>query len=127
MKKIRITRIIAGTLTAAALFTAVPAGAEPVSPEEALSLALGAAPQKVRGKKASFRLVKADSVANLPTVYLFSREGAEGFLLASADDRATPLLGYSAEGNLTATDGSLAPSMEYWMDSLSRRIGEARK
>lgn len=127
MKKIRITRIIAGTLTAAALFAAVPAGAEPVSPEEALSLALGAAPQKVRGKKASFRLVKADSVANLPTVYLFSREGAEGFLLASADDRATPLLGYSAEGNLTATDGSLAPSMEYWMDFLSRRIGEARK
>ena len=52
--------------------------------------------------------------------YVFNKDNGNGFVIASADDRISPVLGYSDSGNLDMNN--LPPNVKYWMDEYSRQI-----
>lgn len=60
--------------------------------------------------------------AGQPALYVFS--SGTGFIIASADDAAYPLLGYADEGEFDPSD--LSPSMSSWLDTYASAIAEAR-
>ena len=96
--------------------------AAPLTPAEALSLAMGDAPKGMRGAKAEFKLAETKSVNDKDAVYIFNREGHEGFMVVAADDAVMPLMGYSYTGSLRNEEGEMAPGMEYWLDFLGRQV-----
>ena len=108
-------------LPVAAVLTAITCTAAPLTPEEALSRVLPQTPSKVAGKPASrFQLAITRSDNNVPTLYLF-RNADNGFILTSADDDATLLLGYGDSPALDA-EGKVPEAFETWMDQLSRQV-----
>lgn len=108
-------------LPVAAVLTAITCTAAPLTPEEALSRVLPQTPSKVAGKPASrFQLAITRSDNNVPTLYLF-RNADNGFILTSADDDATLLLGYGDSPALDA-EGKVPEAFEAWMDQLSRQV-----
>lgn len=60
-----------------------------------------------------------------PALYLFAAKTGEGFLIASADDCAEPVLGYSDSGNINAA--SLPPQLKWWLDRYASEIGAIRE
>lgn len=60
-----------------------------------------------------------------PTVYVFNTNGGEGFCVVSADDLATPVLGYSGNGGFDADN--MPPSLMGWLNDYSRIISYARE
>lgn len=98
------------------------AAASPLSPSAALDRVRANAPASAKAltKPSSLKLVQTKTSAlNVPTVYLFAPEDNSSFLLVSADDAVTPLLGYGA--TLADENGKFAPEFEYWLDFMSRR------
>lgn len=73
---------------------------------------------------ASDLVYTARTTDNTAAVYVFSREGA-GFVITSADDVATPVLGYSDRGTITATQ--MPDNMVWWLGEYSREIEYAAK
>lgn len=59
-----------------------------------------------------------------PAVYIFTGDSGEGFMIVSADDCVSPLLGYSDSGTLELKN--LPPQLDYWIKQYSEEIGEAR-
>lgn len=111
------------TLLATGAFTAF--GVE-LTPEQALERAMSDMPLSMRMsapamQKATLRYtVKAQ---NHPTVYVFDR-GA-GYMVVSADDATSALLGYSTTGRLS--ENNINPSLRYWLNEYSRQIDFARQ
>lgn len=62
------------------------------------------------------------SESGTPGAYIFSRS-AGGYVIVSADDVATPLLGYSNEGSFSKE--SMPEAMKWWLDGISNMIAEA--
>ena len=119
MKKIS-HRLIAAAVVAAA---GVSASADVLSPEEALGRAL---PQARNAAPALVKPVLAYTAEadELPAVYVFAKEN-KGFLLVSADDAVTPLLGYADNGSFDADN--MAPAFKYWIGEYARQIAYARE
>lgn len=67
---------------------------------------------------------KMDKEHNSPTLYVFEAEQG-GYVIASADERAYPVLGYSEDGAFS-TD-SMNCCMKYILEEYSRQITEARE
>lgn len=112
------------TLLLAALIAAASASAGPLTPEEALARAEGmgllprsraAEPQLVYTAKAR----KAESAA----LYVFNRGNESGYMVLSADDRITPVLGYSDNG--TFSESEMPDNMRYWLDCYADQIAFA--
>ncbi|MDE6109491.1 MAG: C10 family peptidase, partial [Muribaculaceae bacterium] len=59
-----------------------------------------------------------------PGVYVFAKEN-KGFMVVSADDQATALLGYVDKGNFDAA--TMAPGLKYWLGEYARQIAFARE
>lgn len=118
MKKIS-QRLLAAAVVAA---VGVSASAEVLSPEQALSRAL---PQgRMAAPALTTPVLAYTAVADeLPAVYVFAKEN-KGFMLVSADDAVTPLLGYSDNGSFDAEN--MAPEFKYWVDEYSRQIAYIR-
>ncbi len=101
--------------------------ARTLTPEEALQRVNSSdMPLKAMPATASSpgRLVHtARTSTGMPAVYLFDRAESGGYMLVSADDIATPLLGYSdvpvGEG------GELPPSMQWWLEQYAVEIEQA--
>lgn len=118
-------RFFAASLLAAAAFGAT---AETLTPEEALSRAIGAGNNNPALKSAIGRVEKpkllrtVDSPAGTPAAYLFSRDA--GYLVVAADDVALPVLGYSDAP--LSEETPLPPQMQWWLGEYGRQIDYAR-
>lgn len=94
-----------------ALGAALTAGARELSPEEAYARMRG-----VPGLKGAPATVAPQVLhAEKGVYYVFGRAGEAGYAIASADDRARPLLGYSDSGTFDA--GAMPPQMRWWLDN----------
>lgn len=94
------SKLIASILLSTALFFSSICTASPLTPEAALSRAIGNTGHKnlpARGMK-DYRLVYTEPRSNSDeaAVYVFAT-GDKGYIIASADDVAYPVLGYSDE------------------------------
>ena len=93
--------------------------AERVSMAEALKTARAFMP----GEK--FEILKyssssTDSKAGQEPFYIFNQVDGNGFVLVSADDRTTAILGYSTEGSIDLND--LPDNVSYWLESYAQQI-----
>ena len=55
--------------------------------------------------------------------FIFNNTSGKGFVIMAADDRVTPILGYSYENNFD--DGELPPNLKAWLDDYALQIEEA--
>lgn len=100
-----------------------------LTPEEALSRALEkvnsfSKPMRtsadLENKASDYHLAYTSNVpgTETPGCYLF--KSADGFIIASADDRAKSLLGYSDD--TTVDPDNLSPEFEYWLGEYGREM-----
>lgn len=100
----------------------VAAAASPLSPEAALNRVMTSQSGMQRIKSTSPPQLKITTfAASQPAVYLFSKGTEDGFLVVSADDCTTPLLGYSDKGSLPDNFNELPEGMQYWLNSLAEQ------
>ena len=55
-----------------------------------------------------------------PSLYVFDSKETPGFMIVSADDAVTPLLGFSDFNEFDPEN--ISPAMESWLDQYSRQI-----
>lgn len=116
------------TLSLAAL-AAIGAGAETLTPEQALAR-LGRSravmPKALNGGTAALRLAHtvADPEGGEQALYVFTPKSGEGYIIVSADDRAVPLLGYTESGSFD--DATLPAPTRWWLGEYAREISHAR-
>ncbi len=117
-------------LPALTLAMTMPAFAEFLSPEEALSR-LSEGNDHAMSRKA--RAVAGFSRKPVKTIkdaegtaaaYLF-RNGTEGFLILSAESEVAPVLGYSDTGDFDAEN--MPDAMRWWLDNYAEEISRVRK
>jgi len=97
-----------------------------LSPQEALDNLFANGRSRIKAfDRASISFVSAEGRQDSPALYLFNTK--EGFLVVSADDETTPLLGYSDAGTLPYDTAEMAPAFRYWISSLSERIDNLRE
>ena len=112
--------------TMAALLCSSTIQAKVVSEDMAASIA--GRLMSVKGKKLSKkRMAKAgmEDESSLP-YYIFTGNDGRGFVIVAADDVARPILGYSADAELTQ-DGELPAPMQQWLKSIGEQILKAQK
>lgn len=68
-------------------------------------------------------LVYTSGTASHPVYYVFNAHEGQGYIIISADDCTSPVLGYSLDGRYSAT--SLPPAMKWMMQGLEREIKAA--
>lgn len=91
--------------------------AAPITPDEALARLANGSP--ATRAAASPLLVKTmETTQGSPAIYVFNNNQGEGFMVLSADDAFTPLLGYSDTGRYDASN----PELAYWLSEYSRQI-----
>jgi len=61
---------------------------------------------------------------NKPACYIFNVSGSRGFVIIAADDRVTPLLGYSFTGGYH--NGLQPPAWQWFMNQIVRQIHDIR-
>lgn len=107
MKKLTLNTILLAVLT-------LPANAEVLSPENALSRAVAS----TRAAAGDYSLSKTfNTSVGQPAVYLFRDN--DGAIIVSADDNAQPLLAIlDNESGISQTN----PEFEYWMSEYARQI-----
>lgn len=106
------------------LALAAGAWADTLSPEAALSRALQEDGNVAKSRANSdFTLKHTFKYRDLAIGYMFTA-GPQGFLLVSADDMATPTLGYSDSEHFDAT--SIPDGLQYWLDAYAQEIEWAR-
>lgn len=115
----RITSLAIMSATTLALLAA------PLTPEQALRRVQGNSALKMPSKsgtsmKLSFSM---QTQKGEPAVYIFDRLASSGYLIVSADDTATPLLGYADSGSFD-TD-NMPPQLEWWLSEYASQIDYA--
>ena len=119
MQKYRILTAAALLLTAGAAVMA-----SPLTPEKAVERAAGLTPRHLAGPD-RLRLAETRLADDIPALYLFEATSGEGFVVLSADDCVTPLLGYSERGQLRDKAGNRAPAFEWWLDGYAAQVAHA--
>lgn len=100
--------------------------AAPLSPEQALArISTSGSPRKARMATGQpvLKYTFTDN-QSAPAVYVFGNSDGNGFIIASADDAAFPLLGYSDNGSFDPSD--IPPSLQYWLNQYASEISMAR-
>ena len=69
------------------------------------------------------RFVNVSPQCGYSEFYIFNNEGGKGFVIIAADDRVTPILGYSYDNNFTAEN--LPPNLKGWLDGYAEQIQAA--
>ena len=116
-----IFTLIAGT-------TASMAYAGTVSADNARQLAadfFAASGQEKLASEDALELVYTCGDASKPLYYVFNARQGQGFVIVSADDCTTPVLGYSLENNYNAA--AVPPAMKWMMGGLESEIKAASK
>jgi|GEM_PF-1382330 len=82
---------------------------------------------KAPPKAESLQLVytQEDQLHESPALYVFEQPKQGGFVIASADERAYPILGYNESG--TFREDSLPCCLKFILEEYGRQIAEARK
>lgn len=113
----------------ALLFLAVGAfgassSAAPVSPEEALgrvSKSTNAPGLINRHSATGAKYLRCVSTpAGAPALYLYDMQNSDGYMILPADNRFTPVLGYSDSGSLAGTD--LPDGLQWWLNQMADEI-----
>lgn len=95
--------------------------AEVLTPEQALQRILPGTSAKIKALTGiKPRLVATRNAGEIPAVYIFAPENGDGFAVVSADDRVTPLLGYSDYGTLNSND--INPTLQWWLDEYAKEV-----
>lgn len=106
--------------------TTISAGAAIISPEAALG--------RFNSDKKVKRLVRplhspslvyTQEINSLPAAYVFQRADNEGYLVLSADDEVTPLLGYADEGAFDINN--MPEGLRYWLGYYAAEIAFIRQ
>lgn len=102
----------------------LPSFADVLTPQQALSrVETTSTGRRLKTHEAPVLDLTFNDSSSLPAVYLFSRP-AGGYMVVSADDAATPLLGYSDNGTLDMRD--LPPQLNYWLREYTAQIAWMR-
>ena len=100
--------------------------AAPLSPEEALNrLNSNGLTPATRGVVSMNPALTLKTQIGEPTLYVFDTKDLPGFMIVSADDAVTPLLGYSEYNNFDPQN--VSPAMQSWLDQYSRQIEYVRQ
>ena len=102
------------------LAAAMAANADGIDRNEALIKAQRVLPDKHFATDASAATPRAKSPRTNEPYYIFNAADNSGFVIVSADDRATEILGYALQGNLD--EASLPPNVRWWLESYARQI-----
>ena len=62
--------------------------------------------------------------ADIPAYYVFNADEDDGFVIVSADDRTSPVLGYSDHGHIDETD--MPDNMKAWLNTYKEAITSLR-
>lgn len=102
------------------------AWANPLTPEEAaLRVRNSKIGMKVKGPEGELKLKYiVNDKQSKAALYVFDRVPGTGFVIASADDEAYPLLGYSDEGTFDVAD--MPPQLSWWLNEYAREISILR-
>lgn len=99
--------------------------AAPLTPEEAISRI----DDGFAGNTRSMASVRPAMVVSThigdPALYVFEKDNSRGFMIVSADDAVTPLLGYSDDNNFDLDN--VPPALQEWMDEYARQIEYVRE
>ncbi len=100
--------------------------AAPLTPGEALQRANNSGMRKsVSAKAQNLQLSHTfNTETGEAAVYVFNSSNDQGFLLLSADDLASPVLGYSDSGEFDYAN--MPEQMKWWIDQYARQIDYAR-
>lgn len=107
------------------LAAAITAGAAVISPEAALRRV--SADTRVQTMSTSAvvpRLVYTQQAGMEPAAYIFDRGNGVGYMIVSADDEVTPLLGYSDTGSVDTSD--MPDGLRYWLEYYAAEIESVR-
>ena len=105
--------------------------ANPISAEEAMQKAMSmmnsGQTHRIRGnRQLTLAYAHADrSKSDQPLLYAFNISDDNGFIIASGDDRAEPILGYCDQGQFNPD--SIPVNMREWMDGLAEEIAWAQE
>ncbi len=72
---------------------------------------------------AESKLVYSAEVDNQPMAYVFANTASQGFMIVSADDVASPVLGYS--DNSVIDPDNMPSNLKAWLDGYAREIAYA--
>ena len=108
-----------------AVVAAATATAAPISPECALGRLEASRSLKAKSGAAPRLLREWTAPDGLPSMYLFSYSGSEGFMLLAADDAVAPMLGYSETGSF-ADDADMPTGLKAYLGYYSHQIAGAR-
>lgn len=101
------------------------AGATPLTPDAALARLGGASAGKHSPSRMEARPAMTLSTATgEPGVYAFNRIDGNGYIIVSADDMATPLLGYCDSGSFDAA--AMPEGLRWYLEEYARQIEWAR-
>lgn len=103
------------------------ASAEPLTPEDALQRARtsGAKVASVTGSRQLTLSHTLKTDAGAPALYVFDRPSESGYMILSADDVASPVLGYADSGSFDMQN--ISPQMKWWLEQYADQIEYAVK
>lgn len=100
------------------------AGARTITPEEALARLAESddVPAKLPSREIRGAVLAhtALTIEGSPAVYVFNKTASRGYLVLSADDCATPLLGYSDSGAFDEAD--MPEAFKWWLSEYAAQI-----
>jgi hypothetical protein len=105
-------------LTLLAFMVAVAVNAGQVSKQQALLKAQQFMPGKQFGEARSY--ARGTNISEEEPFYVFNADNNGGFVIVSADDRTTEILGYSSAGHFD-TD-QMPDNLKWWLDGYVRQI-----
>lgn len=111
------------TLLALGMLAGISAYSAPLTPEQALSRAMGDRTMKARSAGTTTNLTLAHTAkleGGMPVAYVFTPRDGAGFTIASASDVAVPVLGYSDTSGFDADN--MPVQMKWWLTEYGRRI-----
>ncbi len=68
----------------------------------------------------------AATSAGDPLYYVYNINGNEGFVIVSAEDAGSPIIGFSTEGSYVAPTATSNPNLNFWMEKRKEDILEMR-
>lgn len=109
------------------LILAVPVRAELVRPDAAARYAkgvLGMSELPAPANTNPMRSASRDGRNDAPEYYVFNNPDG-GWVIIAADDRVTPVIGYSDEGVFNTS--GIPDNLQWWMDGVARVINDVRE
>lgn len=110
-------------LTSALFLGCMAAMSSPLSPEAALArvrTSASSVSKKIQMTDIELKITKR--AEGQPAVYVFGQGVDRGYIVVSADDSTTPLLGYSDYGTFPDAEEELPDGFRYWLGSLAEQV-----